>query len=75
MNDEPATIRIKLNIAIKRSGPDFNPGWERIGNMFRQVGNSDTYMVPPGEVFEIEREEGLRLVARFGGEVIERSGP
>ena len=48
---------------------------KEVGNMFRQVGNSDTYMVPPGEVFEIEREEGLRLVARFGGEVIERSGP
>ena len=75
MNDEPATIRIKLNITIQRSGPEFNPGWEKIGNMFRQIGNTDTYMVPPGETFEIEREEGLRLVARFGGEVVERGGP
>ena len=74
----PGMIKIRLPTqTVIRPGPRFEPAQivERAGFSICVGGVNDTIAVPPGEAFEIEREEGLRLIARFGGQIVEEPSP
>jgi hypothetical protein len=72
---EPAKIWIKLPITAVVAGPNFESAQEvhRSGFTVCIGGVDDTIQVPPGVPFEIEEAEGLRLVAKFKGQVVEGS--
>jgi hypothetical protein len=73
---EPAKkIRIRLKgVTAHVAGPAHAPRFETFSGCTVQTGHLDVRQIPPGQVFECEEAEGRRLVARFGGEVVEDGG-
>jgi hypothetical protein len=66
-----STITIKLRHAtLHRIGPNHTARIECISGMHVPVGNADVLEIKPGQPFEIDRDEGLRLLKIHAGEIV-----
>ena len=68
---ESRTIVIRLKGAtIHRRHPESTARVGTISGLDVSLGDPRMIAIPPGQPVEVDRDEGLRLIARFGGEVI-----
>jgi len=73
---EPKKIRIRLKgVTAHVAGPGHCPRFETFSGCTVQTGHLDVRQIPPGQVFEAEEGEALRMIARFGGEVVAEAEP
>jgi hypothetical protein len=52
------------------AGPRHEPRIDSVAGFSVPSGNYDILAIPPGVPFECEEGEALRLIARFGGEIV-----
>ena len=65
-------ITIKLHRAtLHRRGPRDTRQLAVYSGMTVPVGNADVLEIKPGTAFEIDRDEGLRLLKIHAGEIVE----
>ena len=73
---EPGNIQIKMRgVTVHRPGPNHAPRIDMICGCAVPAGTWEVREIPPGTPFEIDRDEGLRLLAVHSGEVIEEAKP
>jgi hypothetical protein len=73
MNAPSKKIWIKLRgVTAHIAGPDHSARIDLVSGMSVPGGNYDIRRIPPGVAFEVEEAEGLRMIARHGGQIVEK---
>jgi hypothetical protein len=58
------------NVTVHRPGPNHAPRIDTIAGLWIPGGVIDVVEIPPGVAFEIDADEGKRLLAIHAGEIV-----